>query len=289
MWKCWAATAAVRLIAANGCTKAPLGAAALAGTSFPIDRDMTAGALGFDGPMANSLDGVSDRDFALEYLSMAAILGVHLSRFAEEIVLWCSVQFAYARMPDAYSTGSSIMPQKRNPDAAELVRAKAGGFIGALNTVLVMMKGLPLAYGKDMQEDKVPVFAVADTLALCLAAMTGMVEGMAFDTERMKADAGSGHATATDLADWLVKTLDMPFRDAHHVTGALVKLADEADMGLHQLSLDDMQSVAPGITEAVYDVLRVEDALNSRNSFGGTAPERVRGAVAEARKRFLDG
>jgi argininosuccinate lyase len=269
--------------------ESPLGAAALAGTSFPIDRHMTAEALGFDAPMANSLDAVSDRDFVLEYLSNAAILGIHLSRLAEEIVLWCSVQFAYARMPDAYSTGSSIMPQKRNPDAAELVRAKAGGFIGALNTVLVMMKGLPLAYGKDMQEDKVPVFSVADTLALCLAAMTGMVEGMAFDTERMKADAGSGHATATDLADWLVKTLDMPFRDAHHVTGALVKLADEADMGLHQLSLDDMQSVAPGITEAVYDVLRVEDALNSRNSFGGTAPERVRGAVAEARKRFLDG
>jgi argininosuccinate lyase len=268
--------------------ESPLGAAALAGTSFPIDRHMTADALGFDAPMANSLDAVSDRDFVLEYLSVTATLGIHLSRFAEEIVLWCSVQFAYARMPDAYSTGSSIMPQKRNPDAAELVRAKAGTFIGALNTVMVVMKGLPLAYGKDMQEDKVPVFAVADTLGLCLAAMTGMVEGMTFNTERMAADAGSGHATATDLADWLVKTLDMPFRDAHHVTGALVKMADEKTMGLHQLSLDEMQSVAPGITEAVYDVLRVEDALNSRNSFGGTAPEQVRQAVAGARKRFLD-
>jgi argininosuccinate lyase len=278
---------------ASDCRKrlneSPLGAAALAGTSFPIDRDMTAGALGFDGPMANSLDGVSDRDFALEYLSMAAILGVHLSRFAEEIVLWCSVQFAYAQMPDAFSTGSSIMPQKRNPDAAELVRAKAGGLIGALNTLMVVMKGLPLAYGKDMQEDKVPVFAATDTLSLCLAAMTGMVEGMAFDTERMKADAGSGHATATDLADWLVRELNMPFREAHHATGSLVKLADEADKDLHQLSLDEMQSVAPGITEAVYNVLQVEDAVNSRNSFGGTAPERVRDAVAEARKRFLGG
>ena len=268
--------------------ESPLGAAALGGTSFPIDRHMTAEALGFDAPMANSLDAVSDRDFVLEYLSNAAILSVHLSRLAEEIVLWCSVQFAYAHMPDAYSTGSSIMPQKRNPDAAELVRAKAGSIIGALNTLLVGMKGLPLAYGKDMQEDKVPVFAVADTLSLSLAAMTGMVEGMTFNTGRMAADAGAGHATATDLADWLVKTLDMPFRDAHHVTGALVKLADEKTMGLHQLSLEDMQSVSPGITEAVYDVLTVEDALNSRNSFGGTAPANVEGAVAEARKRYLD-
>jgi len=277
---------------ASDCRKrlneSPLGAAALAGTSFAIDRDMTAGDLGFDGPMANSLDAVSDRDFVLEYLSLAAILGVHLSRFAEEIVLWCSAQFAYAQMPDAYSTGSSIMPQKRNPDAAELVRAKAGGLIGALNTMLVVMKGLPLAYGKDMQEDKVPVFAATDTLTLSLAAMTGMVQGMVFDAELMKADAGNGHAAATDLADWLVKELNMPFRDAHHATGALVKLADEASMDLHQLSLDDMQSVAPGITEAVYNVLKVEDAVNSRNSFGGTAPERVLGAVAEARKRFLD-
>ncbi len=278
---------------ASDCRKrlneSPLGAAALAGTSFPIDRDMTAGALGFDAPMANSLDAVSDRDFVLEYLSLATILGVHLSRFAEEIVLWCSPQFGYVRMPDAYSTGSSIMPQKRNPDAAELVRAKAGVLIGALNTVAVVMKGLPLAYGKDMQEDKVPVFACADTLSLCLAAVTGMAEGMVFDAGRMKADAGSGHATATDLADWLVRELNMPFREAHHATGTLVKLADGASKDLHQLSLDDMQSVAPGITKAVYDVLQVEDAVKSRNSFGGAAPERVLDAVGEARKRFLDG
>jgi len=268
--------------------ESPLGAAALAGTSFPIDRDATASALGFDRPMANSLDAVSDRDFALEFLSLAAILAVHLSRLAEEIVLWCSGQFAYARMPDAYSTGSSMMPQKRNPDAAELVRAKAGGIIGALSGLLAVMKGLPLAYGKDMQEDKVPVFDAADTLALCLAAMTGMVGGMTFDADRMKADAGAGFATATDLADWLVRELDMPFRDAHHVTGKLVKMAEDKDCGLEQLSLADMQSVEPGVTDAVFGVLSVEDALKSRNSFGGAAPERVREAVAEARKRFLN-
>ncbi len=266
----------------------PLGAAALAGTSFPIDREMTASALGFDGPMANSLDAVSDRDFALEFLSLAAILGVHLSRLAEEIVLWCSSQFAYAHLPDAFSTGSSIMPQKRNPDAAELVRAKAGSLIGALSALLVVMKGLPLAYGKDMQEDKVPVFQAADTLALCLAAMTGMVAETGFDTDAMRADAGKGFATATDLADWLVRELDMPFRDAHHVTGRLVKLAEEKKVGLEQLSLEDMQSVSPGITESVYGVLGVDDALKSRDSFGGAAPERVRAAVAEARQRFLD-
>ena len=268
--------------------ESPLGAAALAGTSFPIDRDATASALGFDRPMANSLDAVSDRDFALEFLSLAAILGVHLSRLAEEIVLWCSGQFAYAHMPDAYSTGSSMMPQKRNPDAAELVRAKAGGIIGALSGLLAVMKGLPLAYGKDMQEDKVPVFDAADTLALCLAAMTGMVGGMTFDADRMKADAGAGFATATDLADWLVRELDMPFRDAHRVTGKLVKMAEDKDCGLEQLSLADMQSVEPGVTDAVFGVLSVEDALKSRNSFGGAAPERVREAVAEARKRFLN-
>ena len=268
--------------------ESPLGAAALAGTSFPIDRDATASALGFDRPMANSLDAVSDRDFALEFLSLAAILAVHLSRLAEEIVLWCSGQFAYARMLDAYSTGSSMMPQKRNPDAAELVRAKAGGIIGALSGLLAVMKGLPLAYGKDMQEDKVPVFDAADTLALCLAAMTGMVGGMTFDADRMKADAGAGFATATDLADWLVRELDMPFRDAHHVTGKLVKMAEDKDCGLEQLSLADMQSVEPGVTDAVFGVLSVEDALKSRNSFGGAAPERVREAVAEARKRFLN-
>jgi len=265
----------------------PLGAAALAGTSFPIDREMTAAALGFDAPMANSLDAVSDRDFALEYLSLAAILAVHLSRLAEEIVLWCSTQFSYARMPDAYSTGSSIMPQKRNPDAAELIRAKAGNVIGALGAFLVVMKGLPLAYGKDMQEDKVPVFETADTLDLCLAAMTGMITGMTFDADRMKGDAAGGHSTATDLADWLVRELEMPFREAHNVTGQLVKLAEEKGTGLDGLDLEEMQSVAEGITDSVFGVLGVDEAVESRASFGGTAPQRVREAVADARKRYL--
>ena len=266
----------------------PLGSAALAGTSFPINREQTASALGFDKPMANSMDGVSDRDFALEYLSLAAILAVHLSRLAEEIVLWCSRPFAYVRMPDAFSTGSSIMPQKRNPDAAELVRAKAGGVIGALGALLVVMKGLPLAYGKDLQEDKAPVFETAATLSLSLAAMAGMVSGMEFDTGRMKADAGGGFATATDLADWLVRELEMPFRDAHRVTGRLVGLAEEKGLSLDGLSLDDMQSVEKGITEAVLEVLGVDNSVTSRDSFGGTAPERVRQAVSAARKRFLN-
>ena len=264
------------------------GSAALAGTSFPIDREQTASALGFDKPMANSMDGVSDRDFALEYLSLAAILAVHLSRLAEEIVLWCSRPFAYVRMPDAFSTGSSIMPQKRNPDAAELVRAKAGGVIGALGGLLVVMKGLPLAYGKDLQEDKAPVFETAATLSLSLAAMAGMVSGMEFDTGRMKADAGGGFATATDLADWLVRELEMPFRDAHRVTGRLVGLAEEKGLSLDGLSLDDMQSVEKGITEAVLEVLGIDNSVTSRDSFGGTAPKRVRQAVSAARKRFLN-
>ncbi len=266
----------------------PLGSAALAGTSFPIDREETASSLGFDKPMANSLDGVSDRDFALEYLSLAAILAVHLSRLAEEIVLWCSGPFSYVRMPDGFSTGSSMMPQKRNPDAAELVRAKAGGVIGALGALLVVMKGLPLAYGKDLQEDKVPVFETTHTLSLSLAAMAGMVSGMEFDTGRMKADAGGGFATATDLADWLVRELDMPFRDAHQVTGRLVGLAEEKGLSLDGLSLEDMQSVEKGITEAVFGVLGVDNSVTSRDSFGGTAPERVRQAVSAARKRFLN-
>ena len=266
----------------------PLGSAALAGTSFPIDREQTASALGFDKPMANSMDGVSDRDFALEYLSLAAILAVHLSRLAEEIVLWCSRPFAYVRMPDAFSTGSSIMPQKRNPDAAELVRAKAGGVIGALGALLVVMKGLPLAYGKDLQEDKAPVFETAATLSLSLAAMAGMVNGREFDTGRRMAEVGGSFATATDLADWLVRELEMPFRDAHRVTGRLVGLAEEKGLSLDGLSLDDMQSVEKGITEAVLEVLGVDNSVISRDSFGGTAPERVRQAVSAARKRFLN-
>ena len=266
----------------------PLGAAALAGTSFPIDRRMTAEALGFDGPCANSLDAVSDRDFAMEFLGLAAVLAVHLSRLAEEIVLWCSDAFKFARLSDAFSTGSSIMPQKRNPDAAELVRAKTGRVIGALTTVLVAMKGLPLAYAKDMQEDKEPVFDAADTLALCIAVIAGMVQDIAFETERMKAAAGAGYATATDLADWLVRVLAMPFREAHNVTGRLVRLAEKKGCGLEDLSLEEMGAVEAGITADVFDVLGVENSVKSRTSFGGTAPDMVRRAAAEARRRFLE-
>ena len=266
----------------------PLGAAALAGTAFPIDRHGTAEALGFDRPSANSLDTVSDRDFAMEFLGAGAILAVHLSRLAEEIVLWCSDRFAFARLSDAFATGSSMMPQKRNPDAAELVRAKAGRVIGALNTVLVVMKGLPLAYGKDMQEDKEPVFDTADTLALSLAVMTGMVSDLGFDAKSMKAAAASGHAVATDLADWLVRVLGMPFRGAHRVTGALVKRADEKGCALADLTLQEMRAVEKGITKDVFDVLTVESAVNSRTSYGGTAPANVRTAAAAARRRFLD-
>jgi len=265
----------------------PLGSAALAGTSFPIDRVMTTKELGFARPTANSLDAVSDRDFALEYLSVAAILATHLSRLAEEIVIWCSGQFSYVRLGDDFSTGSSIMPQKRNPDAAELVRGKAGRVIGGLNALLVVMKGLPLAYGKDMQEDKEPVFDAADTLSLSLAAMSGMLSGATFDKQRMMADAGSGFSTATDLADWLVRVAGMPFRDAHEVTGALVKMAEGKNCGLENLSLAEMTSVSELITDDVYKVLGVENSVKSRTSFGGTSPECVRKACTEARKRFL--
>ncbi len=267
--------------------ESPLGAAALAGTSFPIDRDKTATALGFDRPAANSLDAVSDRDFAMEYMGVASICAVHLSRLAEEIVLWCSDQFGYVRLADEFSTGSSIMPQKRNPDAAELVRAKAGRVIGMANALMIVMKGLPMTYGKDMQDDKEPVFEVADTMALSLAAMTGMIEGAVFNEDRMKADAGKGFSTATDLADWLVRTLAMPFRDAHHVTGALVKMAEDKGCGLEDLSLADMQSVEAGITDDVFGVLGVDNSVASRKSYGGTAPENVTAQVATARKRWL--
>ncbi|MDD9875840.1 MAG: argininosuccinate lyase [Magnetovibrio sp.] len=268
--------------------ESPLGAAALAGTSFPIDREATASALGFDRPAANSMDAVSDRDFALEFLAFASILAVHLSRLAEEYVIWCSAQFGYARLGDAFSTGSSIMPQKRNPDAAELVRGKAGRVIGALNGLLIVMKGMPMTYGKDMQEDKEPVFEAAETLELSLAAMTGMLGDTDFDTKRMAADAAKGFATATDLADWLVRVLGMPFRQAHHVTGALVKLAEDKGCGLDGLSLDDMQGIEAGITAEILDVLSAEKSVASRTSLGGTAPASVAAAVAEARKRFLD-
>ncbi|WP_029007162.1 argininosuccinate lyase [Azospirillum halopraeferens] len=265
----------------------PLGSAALAGTPFPIDRHATAADLGFDRPTANSLDAVSDRDFALEYLAAASICAMHLSRFAEEIVLWCSDQFRFVRLSDAFTTGSSIMPQKKNPDAAELVRAKAGRVIGALAGLLVVMKGLPLAYSKDMQEDKEPVFETDDTLALCIAAMEGMVRDMMPQPAAMRAAAERGFLTATDLADWLVRVPGMPFREAHHVTGRAVKLAEDGGKGLSDLTLDELRSIEPRITGEVYQVLTVEASVASRTSFGGTAPDRVREAVRAARERFL--
>ncbi len=253
----------------------PLGAAALAGTSFPIDRDMTARALGFDRPTANSLDAVSDRDFALEFLSVAAISSMHLSRLAEEIVVWSSAPFGFVRLSDAFTTGSSIMPQKRNPDAAELVRAKTGRVAGALVGLLMVMKGLALAYAKDMQEDKEPVFDAAEAWALSLAASAGMVRDMRADTARMRAMAGAGFATATDLADWLVRVLKLPFRAAHHATGRLVAAAEAKGVDLAGLSLEEMREVEPRITEEVFSVLSVDASVASRTSYGGTAPENV--------------
>jgi argininosuccinate lyase len=265
----------------------PLGAAALAGTSFPIDRDDTARALGFDRPARNSLDAVSDRDFALEFLAAGAILATHLSRLAEEIVLWVSPAFGFVRLSDAFTTGSSIMPQKRNPDAAELVRAKSGTVIGALVGLLIVLKGLPLAYGKDMQEDKGTTFAAADTLMLAVAATTGMIRDLEPDRDAMRRAAGTGFLTATDLADWLVRRLGLPFRRAHHVAGTLVRRAEEKGCGLADLALDEMRAVEPGIDADVYTVLAPEQAVASRTSFGGTAPELVREAVREGRKRHL--
>jgi argininosuccinate lyase len=255
--------------------ESPLGAAALAGTSFPIDRDATAKALGFDRPTANSLDSVSDRDFVLETLSAASICAIHLSRFAEEIVLWATPQFGFAALSDKFSTGSSIMPQKRNPDAAELVRGKAGRIIGALTGLLIVMKGLPLTYSKDMQEDKEGAFDALQTLSLCLAAMTGMVVDLTPDLERMSAAAGSGYATATDLADWLVKVLGLPFREAHHVTGRLVAAASAQNIPLEKLTLAEMQAAEPRINADVFVVLGVENSVRSRTSYGGTAPANV--------------
>ena len=253
----------------------PLGSAALAGTSFPIDRAMTALALGFDRPTANSLDAVSDRDFALEFLGAAAIGAMHLSRFAEEIVIWCSAPYRFVRLSDAFTTGSSIMPQKRNPDAAELVRAKTGRVTGALVGLLTVMKGLPLAYAKDMQEDKQPVFDAAEAWALSLAATAGMVRDLTPDTARMRAFAGSGFATATDLADWLVRALRLPFRDAHHATGRLVAAAEAKGVELAELDLAALQAVEPRITADVFSVLGVEASVASRTSEGGTAPANV--------------
>jgi len=255
--------------------ESPLGAAALAGSPFPIDRHMTAQALGFDRPTANSLDSVSDRDFALEALSAASICAVHLSRIAEEIVIWVTPQFGFIKLSDAFTTGSSIMPQKRNPDAAELTRAKVGRILGSLTQLTVVMKGLPLAYSKDMQEDKPPVFEAFDALDLSLQAMAGMIDDLTPNAERMAAAAGAGFSTATDLADWLVRTLDMPFRQAHHVTGRTVKLAESQGVGLADLSLEALQSIEPSITLDVYTVLSPSASVASRTSYGGTAPIRV--------------
>lgn len=258
----------------------PLGAAALAGTSFPIDREMTARALGFTGPTRNSLDSVSDRDFVLEFLSAASICAMHLSRLAEEIIVWMSAPFGFVRLPDRWTTGSSIMPQKRNPDAAELVRGKTGRIVGALVAVLTMMKGLPLTYSKDMQEDKEQLFDAADTLELALAAMTGMIQDLEPVPERMAALAGAGFSTATDLADWLVRTLGIPFRDAHHITGRIVAEAERRGCGLEDIPLDAMQAAEPRIDRSIYEVLGVDNSVRSRTSFGGTAPVRVAEQVA---------
>jgi argininosuccinate lyase len=245
---------------------------------------MTAAALGFDRPTANSLDSVSDRDFALEFISALAIMAMHLSRFGEEIIIWCSAPYRLIALSDAFTTGSSIMPQKRNPDAAELVRAKTGRITGALVALLTVMKGLPMAYAKDMQEDKEPVFDAIAAISLCLAATAGMVRDLTADTARMEALAGSGFSTATDLADWLVRVLKMPFRDAHHVTGQIVSLAEHKGSGLPELPLEDMQFIEPRITAEIFDVLTVQASVKSRTSYGGTAPANV---AAQAQK-WLD-
>ena len=264
----------------------PLGAAALTGTSFAIDREMTAKALDFDGPTRNSLDSVSDRDFVLETLAAASIAATHLTRLAEEIVIWSTPGFDFIKLPDSFTTGSSIRPQKRNPDAAELVRAKAGRVIGALTSLLVVMKGLPLAYSKDMQEDKEAAFDALDALSLSLAAMTGMVTTLTVNEKAMRGAASRGFSTATDLADWLVRALDLPFRQAHHVTGSLVAKAERKGCDLDGLTLDEMREVEPGITDEVYSVLGVDNSVSSRTSFGGTAPGNVRDAASRWRDRL---
>jgi argininosuccinate lyase len=264
----------------------PLGSAALAGTGFPIDRQQTAKALGFDAPTANSLDSVSDRDFAIEYLTAATQCALHLSRLAEEIVIWASQPFGFVALSDQWSTGSSIMPQKRNPDAAELVRGHSGRIIGCMTSLMVTMKGLPLAYSKDMQDDKQPVFEAHDLLGLCLAAMTGMVETLTFRTDRMRALAEAGFSTATDLADWLVREADVPFREAHHITGRAVKAAEDAGCRLADLPLATFQAIDARIGEGVYGVLTVDASVASRTSYGGTAPSGVRERIAEAKARL---
>jgi argininosuccinate lyase len=264
--------------------ESPLGAAALAGTGFPVDREATALALGFDKPTANSIDSVSDRDFALDFLMAATSCALHLSRLAEEVVIWASQPFSFVVLPDAYSTGSSIMPQKRNPDAAELVRGHSGRIVGAMTALVVTMKGLPLAYSKDMQDDKPPVFEAHDLLELSLAAMTGMVETLDFQPERMRAATEAGHATATDLADWLVREAGVPFREAHHITGRAVRLADERGARLWELDLAALQAIDPRIDRRVFDVLSVEASVRSRTSHGGTAPAAVRRKIEAAKK-----
>ena len=267
--------------------ESPLGAAALAGTSFPINREMTAKALGFDRPCANSLDAVSDRDFALEFLSVASITAMHLSRLSEELVIWSSAQFRFVSISERFSTGSSIMPQKKNPDAAELIRAKVGRIFGANVALTVVMKGLALTYSKDMQEDKEPVFDAADNLFIAVAAMTGMIETMSALPDNLKAAAGKDFATATDLADWLVREKDISFRDAHHVTGELVAMAERQECELSELSLEDMQTVYQAIDSHIYSVLQVSDSVQSRNSYGGTAPKQVRLQIERWKKKLV--
>jgi len=264
----------------------PLGSAALAGTGFPIDRQATAAALGFDGPTRNSLDSVSDRDFALDYLMAATQCSLHLSRLAEEFIIWASQPYGFVTLPDAYSTGSSIMPQKRNPDAAELVRGHAGRIAGCMTALVMTMKGLPLAYSKDMQDDKPPVFEAHDLLALSIAAMTGMVETVTFVPARMRAAAEAGFSTATDLADWLVRVADIPFREAHHITGAAVRLAERLGLSLDKVPLEKLREIDPRIDGRVFDALSVDASVASRKSYGGTAPDQVRERVAEARVRL---
>ncbi|HEX8467675.1 MAG TPA: argininosuccinate lyase [Allosphingosinicella sp.] len=268
--------------------ESPLGAAALAGTGFPIDRDSTAAALGFDRPCANSLDAVSDRDFALDYLMAATTCALHLSRLAEELILWASQPFAFALLPDGFSTGSSIMPQKRNPDAAELVRGHSGRIAGAMVALVMTMKGLPLAYSKDMQDDKPPVFEAHDLLMLSLQALAGMVEQTRFDQVRMRSAAEAGFATATDLADWLVREADVPFREAHHIVGRAVQAAEQRGVGLAGLELEALRGIDPRIDERVYGVLTVDASVASRSSYGGTAPDRVREQIAKAKRALKD-
>jgi argininosuccinate lyase len=264
--------------------ESPLGSAALAGTGFPLDRHATADALAFEQPTANSLDSVSDRDFALDYLSAAAQCSLHLSRLAEELIIWASAPFGFVNLSDQFSTGSSIMPQKRNPDAAELVRGHSGRIIGALTSLMVTMKGLPLAYSKDMQDDKEPVFEARDLLMLSLEALAGMVETVEFVPERMRAAAAQGYSTATDLADWLVREADVPFREAHHITGRAVKAAEERGCDLADLPLEILQAIDGRIDQRIYDVLSVDASVRSRTSYGGTAPARVREQIAAAKE-----